>query len=161
MFRDMRRKNQLLSEEETIEILKRCTAGVLGVNGDDGYPYTVPMSYAYKDNKIFMHCAKEGHKLDSIMKDDKVTFTVIDRDEIIPEKFDTHYKSVIAFGRARIVTDIEEKRIGLQAIIAKYSPGFIKEGFDYIESDGHLIHTIAIDIEHITGKASKQLINSK
>jgi hypothetical protein len=60
MFREMRRKKQLLSKEETIEILKSCTSGVLGVIGDDGYPYTVPVSYALKDDKIFIHSAKEG-----------------------------------------------------------------------------------------------------
>ena len=59
MFREMRRKKQLLSKEkETIEILKSCTSGVLGVVGDDGYPYTVPVSYALKDDKIFIHSAK-------------------------------------------------------------------------------------------------------
>ena len=83
MFREMRRKKQLLSEAETTEILKTCTSGVLGVTGDNGYPYTVPLSYAYKDNKLFFHFAKEGHKIDGIERNDKVTFCVIDKDEVI------------------------------------------------------------------------------
>ncbi len=102
MFREMRRKKQLLSKDETIEILSAHTSGVLGVNGDDGYPYTVPVSYIYKDNKLFFHCAKEGHKIDSIKKDDKVTFCVIDKDDVVQEAFTTHFRSVIVFGRARI-----------------------------------------------------------
>ncbi len=109
MFREMRRKKQLLSEAETIEILKTGTSGVLGVSGDDGYPYTVPLSYVYQDGKLFFHCAQEGHKIDAIGRNDKVSFCVIHQDKIIPEKFTTHYRSAIAFGRARILTDEGEK----------------------------------------------------
>ena len=63
MFREMRRTKQLLSEAETIEILQSCTSGVLAVIGDDDYPYAVPLSYVYKDGKLFFHFAKAGHKI--------------------------------------------------------------------------------------------------
>ena len=45
MFREMRRNKQQLSNEECGEILRKSTAGVLAVSGDDGYPYAVPLSY--------------------------------------------------------------------------------------------------------------------
>ena len=64
MFREMKRKERQLSAELTEKILNKCTSGVLSVIGDDGYPYGVPVSYAYSDGKIFFHCAKEGHKVD-------------------------------------------------------------------------------------------------
>lgn len=54
-----------MSEAETIEILKSCTSGVLAVTGDNDYPYAVPLSYAFKDGKLFFHFANSGHKLDS------------------------------------------------------------------------------------------------
>ena len=76
MFREMRRKKQLLSETETIEILHSCTSGVLAVIGDNDYPYTIPLSFAYKDGKLFFHFAKAGHKIDSIVKNNKVSFCV-------------------------------------------------------------------------------------
>src|SRR5690554_4137595 len=103
MFIKMRRDKQSLSQEQIVEVLNRQTSGVLGVNGYQGFPYTVPLSYAYKDGKLFFHCAKEGHKLDSIKKDNKVTFCLIDKDEIVEEKFDTLFRSVIIFGRAYIL----------------------------------------------------------
>ena len=53
MFRKMRRNKQLLSAEETIDILTKGTSGVLAVQGDDDYPYAVPLSYIYYDNKIY------------------------------------------------------------------------------------------------------------
>ena len=66
MFREMRRKNQQLSETESAAVLERGTSGVLAVLGDGGYPYGVPVSYAYCGGKIYFHCAKSGHKLDAI-----------------------------------------------------------------------------------------------
>lgn len=57
MFREMRRKKQLLSNEESIEILKNGTSGVLALLGDNGYPYAVPMSYVYDNSKIYFHSA--------------------------------------------------------------------------------------------------------
>ena len=47
MFREMRRKRQAISLEESIAVLMRGTSGVLAVSGDNGYPYAVPISYAY------------------------------------------------------------------------------------------------------------------
>ena len=108
MFREMRRNKQALSEEECREILARCTSGTLAVLGDGGYPYAVPLSYVFNNGHIYFHCARSGHKLDAVRACDKVSFCVIDRDEVIPEKFTTKYRSVIVFGRAREVTDPEE-----------------------------------------------------
>lgn len=62
MFREMRRKKQLLSYQESIEILKNGTAGVLALLGDDDYPYAVPISYVYDNSKIYFHGARSGHK---------------------------------------------------------------------------------------------------
>ena len=158
MFRDMRRKKQLLGKDEAIGILDKCTAGVLGVNGDNGYPYTVPMSYAYEDNKIFFHCAKEGHKTDSIMEDDKVTFSVIEKDEIVQESFTTHYRSVVVFGRARIIKDDNQKQHALELLVKKYSPDFIKEGLEEIKDDWDRTCLVEIQIEHMTGKVAMEIM---
>lgn len=58
MFREMRRKRQALSAEETASVLYRGMSGVLALAGDDGYPYAVPVSYVYDGDKICFHCAK-------------------------------------------------------------------------------------------------------
>lgn len=160
MFREMRRRKQLLQEEDSIRILKTCTAGVLGVNGDDGYPYTVPMSYAYVDGKIFMHSAKKGHKIDGIKKSNKVTFTVIEKDEVIQKTFTTHYRSVSVFGRARLLVDDKEKRNAMEKIADKYSPDYIKESHVEIEKEWDRFCLIEIRIEHMTGKAAIEIINN-
>ena len=68
MFREMRRNKQALSQEECTEILWKGTSGVLSLSGDDGYPYGVPISYAYDGEKLYFHCARAGHKLDAIRR---------------------------------------------------------------------------------------------
>ena len=103
MFREMRRNKQLLSSEETAAVLERGTSGVLALAGDQGYPYAVPISYVYDGEKIFFHCAKSGHKLDAIRREEKASFCVIDQDRIIPEEFTTYFRSVIAFGDRKSV----------------------------------------------------------
>ena len=158
MFRPLRRKNQLLSEEETMEILRSCTSGVLAVAGDDDYPYAVPLSYVYRDGKLYFHCAAEGHKIDSIRRNNKVSFCVIQADDVIQKTFTTHYKSVIVFGKARILEDENDKRHALECLVKKYSPDYIHEGQVEIEHDLKIVCLVEVAIEHMTGKAAIEII---
>ena len=66
--------------------MKNASSGVLAVLGDGNYPYAVPLNFAYKDNKIYFHCATNGHKLDAIKKNSKVSFCVVDSEEVVDEK---------------------------------------------------------------------------
>ena len=150
-----------MSTEETVNILERRTAGVLGVTGDNGYPYTVPVSYVYKDGKLFFHCAKEGHKIDGIGRNDKVSFCVIDQDDIVQKTFTTHFASVIVFGRARILTEDDERRTALRCLIEKYSPDYREEGEQVIDDTWNRVCVVEIKIEHMTGKAAIELVNHK
>ena len=152
MFREMKRKERQLSAELTEKILNKCTSGVLSVIGDDGYPYGVPVSYAYSDGKIFFHCAKEGHKVDAIKNNPKVSFTVIAQDDVIPEKYGTDFASVIAFGRASFVEDPEEMLRSHIPIIEKYSNEYYDGGIEYFNKAKAAMRMVKIDIEHITGK---------
>ena len=65
-FRAMRRLRQQLSEEESISILQKSTAGTLALLGDNDYPYAVPISYVYADGRLYFHSALSGHKVDAI-----------------------------------------------------------------------------------------------
>jgi uncharacterized protein len=161
MFREMRRDKQLLSKEESDEILHAHTCGVLGVTGDDGYPYAVPISYVYKDNKLYFHSAYDGHKMDGIRRNDKVSFCVIDKDEIHPEKLTSFFRSVIVFGRARILTEDNEKRLALEYLVEKHAPDFMEDGKKSIERDWNRVCMVEINIEHITGKEAIELVNKE
>ncbi|HPO04432.1 MAG TPA: pyridoxamine 5'-phosphate oxidase family protein [Bacillota bacterium] len=157
MFREMRRSKQLLPKEESVKILESCPTGILAVNGDDGYPYTVPVNYIYEDGKLLFHCAYEGHKIDAIKRDDKVSFCVIEKDEVIAEDFDTDYRSVIVFGRARILADDDERMAALKGLIDKYSKGYEEKGQKEIAEFWDSVALVEISIEHMTGKCGDEL----
>lgn len=158
MFREMRRIKQQLTQEECEKILECGRTGVLAVLGDDGYPYTVPINYYYTDGKIYLHCAKSGHKLDAIRSNPKVSFCVVERDDILQEKFTTLFKSAVAFGKAEILTDKEEMRSSVTALAEKYCPDFLDEIPTEVEHGFDILCMIKINIEHLTGKQGKELI---
>ena len=161
MFREMRRKNQLLSMEDTIAVMERGTNGILAVSGDDDYPYAVPMSYIYTNNKIYFHCAKSGHKLDGIKRNAKVSFCVVDQDQNVPEKYTTYFRSAIAFGQARILEDPAEIREAITAIALKYSPDYA-EGIPLeINSSMAALCIVEISIDHLTGKEAIELVRAR
>ncbi len=161
MFREMRRKKQALPIEECAAVLRRGSSGVLAVLGDGGYPYAVPLSYVYDGKKIYFHCAKTGHKLDAIRRESKVSFCVIDLDQVLPEKYTTCYRSVIAFGRARILEDEAEKRLALEKLAAKYSPEQTEGRRLEIEKELDAVCMVEIQIEHLTGKEGLELLRQR
>lgn len=155
MFREMRRKDRLLSDQEAVSILEKATNGVLGLNGDDGYPYTVPVSYAYADGHIYFHCFREGYKIDCIRRDPKVSFAVVTNDDIVPEDFGTFFESVICYGKAEIISG-EEMLDSHMHIIKKYSKDYEKEGIEYFRDSLSAMVMVDIEIEYMTGKAKKR-----
>ena len=169
MFRQMRRKGQQIGREECAEILRRARTGVLGVIGDDGYPYTVPLNFVYREGAdgglgtIGFHCARTGHKIDAMRAESKVSFCVIDRDEVMPRERTTKFASVIAFGRARFLEGEDALRAAANALGAKYSAGF--EPLYMAETEEAIragkLCCVEIDIEHMTGKIGKELLKER
>lgn len=74
MFREIRRKNREIDSDSAKQLLQSSRRGVLAVNGDDGYPYAIPINYLYDDEaqRIYFHGAKIGHKVDALRASDKV-----------------------------------------------------------------------------------------
>ena len=161
MFREMRRHNQQLTADECIEVLNRCTSGVLAVLGDDDYPYAVPLSYAYKDGCLWFHGALTGHKIDAIEDCPKVSFCVIDKDDVVPEKLTTVYRSVIAFGKAHILDDERKIAQGARILGEKYLRGMSDRVESEIAQSMPKLTVIRMDIEHMTGKEGVELTAQK
>ena len=159
MFREMRRKNQMLSQDEIRDVLHRGTSGVLALSGDDGYPYAVPISYVCDGDKLYFHCAKSGHKIDAIRRNGRASFCVIDQDQIVPEEYTTYYRSVIVFGRIRIIEDEKEKRAAVEKLALKYSP---KESASRLQSTVDRawasLCMLEMSVDHATGKEAIELI---
>lgn len=159
MFREMRRSKQLLPIEDTIAVMERCTTGTMACLGDDDYPYSVPLNYVYYNSRIYFHSGKAGHKIDAIIKNNKVSFSVIDEEKIISEEYTTYFRSVIAFGKARIV-DGEESQDAFMALVEKYSGNQPEEEKQKTISGCTHAYIIVIDVEHITGKQAVELIKA-
>jgi len=153
MFRDLVRKNKQITEDECIELLTKETRGILSVNGDDGYPYGMPMNHFYnaEDGCIYFHCGKIGHRLDSLKKSDKVSFCVCEQGK--RENGDWAYtvRSVIVFGRVKIIDDNDT----VCHIAREFSYKFTKdEAYIQSEIEQYAKATLLLKLtpEHICGK---------
>ena len=154
-FRPMRRFKQQLPEEECLRILDKAYRGFLSVIGDGGYPYTVPINFVFADGRIYFHCAKSCHKLDAVRACDKVCFTVLDEPVREPDDWWYHVRSVICFGRIRILEDPAEKGMRLRQLGGKYFP----EGYDLerdMAKNGPQAEVLEMTLEHVSGKSVKE-----
>ena len=153
MFREIRLKDRVINNEKAIEIIKKGSYGVLSTIGEDGYPYGVPLNYTYFDNCICFHCAQKGHKIENIDFNNKVSFCVVTKSDVLANEFDTDYESAIAFGKAFVVTDDSEKEDILLSVINKYSSEYIKAGENYMKKYWDETKVVKIKIEYLSGKA--------
>ncbi len=157
MNHEMRRANQQISAEESIEILEKGTSGVLAL-WDGEQPYAVPLSYVYTEGKIYFHCARTGHKLDAARACSSASFCVVAADEVLPEKYTTAYRSVIAFGSLRILENEEEMIPAIKLLGEKYNPGQAEITEKEIAGGiGHM-YMLELSIDRMTGKEGKELM---
>jgi len=154
MQRPIRRADRALTNEQAIEILQKGEYGILSTVSDDGQPYGVPVSFTYVNNTLYFHCAVEGHKLDNLASNPRISFCVVGATEVLPDKFATRYESAIVFGKASELTG-DEKHSGLTALLKKYSTAFLEKGERYINSDIEKTRVFKIEIESLSGKARK------
>lgn len=158
-FREMRRFRQQLSREECEAILAESSSGVLAVTGDGNWPYAVPLSYAYRDGKLLFHCAVEGHKLDALRREPRASFCVIQKDQVIPDKFTTYYRSVIAFGTVHILEPSQDLEPAARALTDKYCPQETPQAVEKeIAGALHRMCILEMTVAHMTGKQARELV---
>lgn len=153
MFRPMRRKKRELPAEAAKQLLHTSRRGVLAVNGDNGYPYAVPINYFYDEaaQKIYFHSARAGHKVDALTACDKVCFTVYGNESVREEAWAPFVQSAVVFGRCRPIADRDEAMTRLRQFAMKYYPEaqLVEEE---IAAAGKAVQMFAIEIEHLSGK---------
>ena len=158
MFREVARKKQALTPEQIIEILKAEKRGVLSVQGDNGYPYGLPMNFWYNEENgyIYFHSGKKGHKTDAISADNKVSFCVYDEGYKKDGEWSLNISSVIVFGRMHTVVDSEKAIEIYRKMSLKYT-----SDIEYIDSEIQKFakDTVCYELqpEHITGKIVNEL----
>ena len=155
MNRPMRREDRRLDDAAALALLKRGEYGILSTSGKDSRPYGIPVNYVVMEDAIFFHCATEGQKLENITANRGVSFCVVGRTELLPDKFSTRYESVVVSGEAKVVEKPELKEKALNALVAKYAPGNMAAGKAYIEKLMDKTAVVRISIDHLIGKARK------
>ena len=155
MTRPLRRNDRRMEDAAAMALLQRGEYGILSTTDGNGQPYGIPVHYAVMEATIFFHCATEGHKLDNIATNSKVSLCVVGKSCVIPEKFATRYESVIVSGNATIVDDPVLRKNALRALIVKYAPNHIPAGEAYMDKLFDRTAVVQITIDHLSGKARK------
>ena len=157
MFRKMRRFKQELTPEECCQLLQTQVRGVLSMQGEDGYPYGIPLDFWYNagDGKLYFHGAKEGHKIDAITACDKVSFCVYDEGHREGEDWPLHFASVVIFGRIAPVQDPETVRLACRELCRRFVPDGSYFAAEYAAAKDRVL-CLALTPEHMTGKRVKE-----
>ncbi len=121
---------------------------------EDRIPYGIPLNFCVIDDRIYFHCATEGHKLDNIAHNANVSFCAVGDTCVLPEQFSTKYESVVVFGTASEVFD-QEKQMALEGLLSKYSPNHYSEGLKYIGTLLEMTRVFGISIVSIAGKSGQ------
>lgn len=154
---EMRKKNRLLPQEESIDILGEAEYGVLATISTDGSPYAVPLSYIYNTGSVYFHSAKDGHKIDNLQNNSNVSFAVVGETEpVFDGFFTTYYESVVVFGQISQIIEIEEKRKILRLFVEKYLGAFISKADDVIQKSLSITSIWRLQIDHMSGKAKRK-----
>lgn len=150
----MRRKEKEITEEIAIEaIIQKSLVCRLALS-DGNFPYIVPLCFGYRDKVLYFHGSLKGKKIDIIRKNQNICFEFDINTEIVKAEDACHwsmkYKSVIGFGKAVLLEDLDEKRKALNTIMSQYSDRTFQ--FNDATLKGTVV--IKVEIESMTGKQS-------
>ena len=153
MFRPIRKKKNEIDVNVAQALLQNSRRGVLAVNGDDGYPYAIPVNYFYdtENQKIYFHGARAGHKVDALKACDKICFTVYGNEQIKEEAWAPFMQSVVVFGRCHLMEAGPKATALLKRFAMKYYPNE-QLADEEIEHAGKAVQMFEIEIEHLSGK---------
>lgn len=153
MFRKVRKIKNELDEKTTKEVLKKAPRGVLALNGDDGYPYGLPLNYVYDEdnNALYFHGTKTGYKIDCIEKSPKASFTALLEEGVSDDGWSKNVSSVVAYGLLEEIEDSDFARDALVKLAQKYYPSedLIE---DNIKANFKNTKMLAFHINYMTGK---------
>ncbi|MEW5816689.1 MAG: pyridoxamine 5'-phosphate oxidase family protein [Spirochaetota bacterium] len=155
-MKDIRRKDREIKDSDIISKLLTEEPVCRLALSDNNDPYIVPMNFAFHEGRIYLHSAPEGRKLDILKKNNRVCLEIDTNDGVIPGRkpcsFGFAYSSVILFGKASIINDLNEKRSALRLLADKYIGGL----YSFTEVDMEGVEVIRVEVEKTTGKSSRR-----
>jgi len=127
----------------------------------EGRPYVIPMLYEYstrRPERLYLHGGPSSRILDALASGIPVCVTVTQLDGLVYSRdakyHSANYRSVMCFGRGRIIEDEDQKRQIFEEMTLRYFPGRTA-GIDYIPAPpAHLRTTVLLEIaiEEVSAK---------
>lgn len=166
-MKEMRRKDRKMNKDFTYSIIDKAQFCNLATINEDGSPYCIPISFVRHGDKVYIHSARQGTKIENIKNNPNVCMSFVgdinipfpDRDSSVgkraSEVFTTEFESAIIFRTANIILDNEEKILGLRLLCEKYTPNNMSFFDDAVEDALRITNVIRIDILDISGKRKK------
>lgn len=151
----LRRRDRALNDAEALAILQRGEWGVLATVDAEGWPYAVPLNHVLVDGALILHSATQGHKLENLAANARVSYCVVTAAETLPLELATRYESAIAFGRAELLTDPDARQAALLALGQRFAPEHPEVVAREIAKDGFRTAVLRIVLERVTGKARR------
>lgn len=146
-----------MPEERVRETLERGFCGRLATTGVDGYPYCVPLLYVFMDGQVYVHnTSARGHLRTNVDHEPRICFEIDEPGEVFAYgRFECDstvaYRSVILFGKIRVVEDRETKQRFCEALMTKYAkPDWDRPKGFFPRIDQITVYAIAI--ERMSGK---------
>ncbi len=154
---EMRRKDRSRGKEFSLELIDRCTHGVMALTTGEDTPYCLPLSLVRVGDALYFHCAHQGRKVELMRTNPKVCVTFVggDRPAYLDKgEYTTFFQSVIVTGTVREVTDDGEKTEALRALCQKLTPQAM-DGDKFEQAVSRSLPATGvwrIDMEEISGK---------
>ena len=152
----MRRKDRVQGREFALELIDRCTHGVMALSNREGAPYCLPLSFVRMGDRLYLHCARQGRKIELLRACPQVCVTFVGEDRPYfqaPAMYSTWFQSVIVTGAAREVTGPEEKTEALRALCEKVTPDHMEAFGQALEESLSVTAVWEIQMEDISAKA--------
>lgn len=156
-MRTMRRMDKELTRDIAEAILKQNDYGILSLILPEGTPYGVPVNYGFFDNKIIIHAAMEGTKIDAIKAHPEACFTVVHAHIVDKADLSTFYASAMAFGTVLLIENPIEKRKILLQMLSHYK---ITESMAQVSLDTETNHTavLVLPIRFLSAKGDPRAV---
>jgi uncharacterized protein len=151
------RPDRTMPMQEALDVLRSGKYGVLSVAAADGLPYGIPVNYVFseEDHALYFHCLTKGRKIEAMKENNRVSFVVIGSESVVPDRFITHYESVVVSGRAEILADAQEKTQWLIRICEKFAPDALARRAEVIQKYLPAVLIVKIAIDEISGKRNR------
>jgi nitroimidazol reductase NimA-like FMN-containing flavoprotein (pyridoxamine 5'-phosphate oxidase superfamily) len=122
----------------------------------DGLPYCTPTLFWREESRLYWHGSNSSRMLRNLSEGEPACLTVTHLDSLVLARcgfnHSADYRSVMAFGRARLVEDLEEKRRALVMMVDRFFPGRTAQLRSSTPQEINATSVVMMDIERASAK---------